>query len=127
MSANTNISSSHTAKETKQLLLALPDKKIKKTKNQNQMQNTMEIPNQISAIAEIIKQDWKTPHPWAASSLDFMLSIEDISEIYLDDTAVTIVQFFLENADTWQSPTAWAVKGKLTQLIREQQRKQQTN
>lgn len=127
MSANTNISSSHTAKETKQLLLALPDKNFKKTNTQDKMENTMEIPNQISAIAKMIKQDWKTPHPWAASSLDFMLSIEDISEIYLDDTAVTIVQFFLDNADTWQSPTAWAVKGKLTQLIREQQRKQQTN
>lgn len=130
MSANKNISSSHTAKETKQLLLTLPDKKIKKTKATNRWRKKLkrlEIPNQISAIAEIIKKDWKTPHPWATSSLDFMLSIEDIGEMYIDDSAVNIVQDFLDSADSWQSLTAWAVKCKLTQLIREQNRKQQTN
>ncbi len=86
----------------------------------------MEIPNQISAIVEIIKQDWKTPYPVARCCLDFMFWIEDISELYVDASAVKIVQNFLDDAETWEGQTARAVKQKLNQLIQEQKLKDQT-
>lgn len=120
MSANTNISSSHTAKETKQLLLALPDKNFKKTNTQNKMENTMEIPNQISAIAEIIKQDWKKPYFGAIPYLDAMYRLDNIGQMYGQDSAANIVLYFLSNAGSWRGQTARAIKNKLNQMLKDQ-------
>ena len=77
----------------------------------------MEIPNQISAIARIIKRDWQKVYFGAVPYLQAMGGINSIHEMYGEDSAESIVRYFLSNAGTWKGETARAVKAKLKQLL----------
>lgn len=122
MSAIRYISTPAYKKETKQHLLSKPDKSFQKnscSKNKKQ-QNTahMEIPNQISAIAMIIKQDWTKPYFGAVPYLQAMSEIDSLQQMYYQDSAASILRYFLSNASTWRGETAKAVKAKLNQLLK---------
>lgn len=84
------------------------------------MQNMMEIPNQISAIAKLIKQDWKRPYFGAIPYLDAMYSLDNIGQTYGQDSAASIVLYFLSNAGSWRGQTARAIKNKLNSMLKDQ-------
>lgn len=77
----------------------------------------MEVPNQISAIAEIVKQDWQNVYFGAVPYLKAMSQLEDINQMYYEDSAASVVRYFLINAKSWRGETARAVKAKLNQLL----------
>lgn len=79
----------------------------------------MEVPNQISAIAKMIKQDWKKVYFGAAPYLNAMSEIDDIRMMYHQDASKSIVRYFLANASGWRGETAKAVKAKLNQLLKD--------
>lgn len=79
--------------------------------------NTREVPDKIYKIAEIIRNDWKNIYFGAIPYLDAMGSIEDIHGDYYEDSAKTIVSYFLANAQAWRGDTARVVKAKLKALI----------
>ncbi|MCT1526081.1 hypothetical protein ACS126_03535 [Sphingobacterium lactis] len=77
----------------------------------------MIVPNEIYKIAEIIKADWKNIYFGAVPYLDAMSSIESIDSDYYEDSAESIVSYFLANAQAWRGQTARSVKAKLKELI----------
>lgn len=79
----------------------------------------MQIPDNLSAIARIVRKDWKNIYFGAVPYLDAMECFNSIQEKYLEDSASSIVNYFLANAQTWRGETARAVKEKLKQLLRQ--------
>lgn len=77
----------------------------------------MEVPNQISAIARMIRQDWKNVYFGARPYLQAMSAINTINDMYGEDSADSIIRYFLGNAGTWKGETARAVKTKLKRLL----------
>ena len=68
----------------------------------------------ISQLASIVSQDWGNKVNYAARPyLDAMFSIGDIKDTYGYDTGVSVVLYFLCNANTWRGETAKAVKAEL--------------
>lgn len=75
------------------------------------------IPDTISKIAEIVRADWKHIYFGAVPYLDAMSTIESIDSDYYEDSAESIVSYFLANAQAWRGNTARLVKAKLKELI----------
>ena len=61
----------------------------------------------------------------AVPYLDAMEGINRIHDNYLEDSARSIVCYFLANAQTWKGETARAVKEKLNQLLQQRPYPQQ--
>lgn len=70
-------------------------------------------------IAVEIKQDWKNPYFGAKPYIEALLSLSDISETYLCDSAYGIVLGFLSNASTWKGECAKHIKAELKSLVRD--------
>jgi hypothetical protein len=79
----------------------------------------MQIPDNFPTIARIIRKDWKKIYFGAVPYLDAMECLTSIQGNYLEDSASSIVNYFLANAQTWRGETARAVKEKLKQLLRQ--------
>lgn len=79
----------------------------------------MQLPNQLSAIAQVIRNDWKKIYFGAVPYLNAMASLNSINDNYHEDTARSVVKYFLANAQTWRGETAKAVKQKLNQLVKQ--------
>lgn len=72
----------------------------------------------ISDIAKEIKQDWKNPNYGAVPYLDAMSSINDINDDYFQDSASSVVIYFLSNARTWKGETAKRIKAELNKMLK---------
>lgn len=83
-------------------------------KDSAEMQNA--IPDNIAQLAEMIQKDWKKVYFGAVPYLNAMKSLNSINDNYYEDSAWSIVNYFLANATTWRGETARAVKAKLKQL-----------
>lgn len=81
----------------------------------------MQIPDNLSSIARIIRKDWKKIYYGAVPYLDAMECINSIHDNFLEDSARSIVCYFLANAQAWKGETARAVKEKLKGLLQPQQ------
>ncbi len=79
----------------------------------------MQLPNQLSAIAQIIYSDWKNVYIGAIPYLTVMRQLDSIKDNYFDDTARSVVLYFLSNAQTWRGETAKAVKQHLKTLLKQ--------
>lgn len=79
----------------------------------------MQVPDNLSAIARLIRRDWKKIYFGAAPYLDAMECFDSINDCYLEDSASSIVHYFLANAQTWRGDTAKAVKAKLKALLKQ--------
>jgi len=76
------------------------------------------IPDEISAIAAIIRGGWKKVYFGAVPYLEAMQGLTHICQTYGSDSAESIVRYFLANATAWRGETARAVKAKLNQLLK---------
>jgi len=70
----------------------------------------------IYEIAKDIMQDWKNVNYGAKPYLQAMLSLDKITDAFGDDSAKSIVNYFLSNARTWQGAKAKAIKTELKKL-----------
>ena len=71
----------------------------------------------INIIAREIKQDWTRPYFGAVPYLDAMTQIESIHDNYYDDSAESVIRYFLGNAQTWRGDKARAIKAELKAMI----------
>lgn len=72
----------------------------------------------LNVIASEIRKDWGAKVNYAAKPyLDAMSSLNSISDMYYQDSAKSIVGYFLCNAGTWRGETAKRVKLELKSLI----------
>jgi len=72
----------------------------------------------IYEIALEITRDWKKPYFGAVPYLDAMRSLTSVTDNYYDDSAESVVLYFLSNANTWRGETAKRVKAELKALVK---------
>lgn len=78
----------------------------------------MAEPRPISEIAQDIYLAWKPVNYAAKPYLEAMLSINKITDMYMNDTARSVVTYFLGNARSFQGPTAKKLKDELKALMK---------
>ena len=69
-------------------------------------------------IAREIKKDWKNIYFGARPFLDAMATLNSINDMYMFDTAKSIVLYFLANASTWRGETAKRIKAELKAMAK---------
>ncbi len=80
----------------------------------------MQVPNNLSEIATIIRNDWKPVYFGAVPYLDAMSNLQSIQDNYYSDSGRSVVNYFLSNSKTWRGDVARAVKAKLNELVKRQ-------
>ena len=69
-------------------------------------------------IARDIRRDWGSNVNYAAQPyLDAMRELDSINDRYYEDTAKSIVAYFLSNASSWRGETAKAIKAELKAMM----------
>jgi len=72
----------------------------------------MSIP--LHEIAREIRRDWGAKVNYAAKPyLEAMSCLDSIRDNYYDDSARSVVAYFLANASTWRGETAKRIKAEL--------------
>jgi hypothetical protein len=74
----------------------------------------------LSAIARDIRNDWKKVSYAAEPYLLAMSQMDSIKERYYCDTGVSIVVYFLSNAQTWRGGVARRIKVELNTMLEEE-------
>ena len=65
-------------------------------------------------IANEIRKDWKSKMDFGAVPyVEAMSQLDKITDNYYQDTADSIVRYFLSNASTWRGETAKRIKAEL--------------
>ena len=73
----------------------------------------------ISEIASEIRRDWGSKVNYGAKPyLSAMGSLDTISDRYGQDSADSVVRYFLSNAKTWRGETARKVKAELNDMLK---------
>ena len=67
----------------------------------------------ICEIAKEIKQDWKKVYFGAVPYLDAMMSLRTIDDLFYQDSAESIITYFLANASTYRGENAKRLKLEL--------------
>jgi hypothetical protein len=67
----------------------------------------------LSSIARVIRRDWTKVYFGAVPYLQALSELNSVSDNYGYDSGVSIVLYFLANANTWRGPVAKAVKAEL--------------
>ena len=67
----------------------------------------------LHEIAREIYRDWTKVNYAAKPYLEAMSCCDDINGMYYDDTARSVVLYFLANASTWRGETAKRIKAEL--------------
>lgn len=72
----------------------------------------------IYEIALEISRDWKKPYFGAVPYLDAMRSLNSVTDNFHQDSAKSVVLYFLSNASTWRGETAKRVKAELKAMVK---------
>lgn len=75
-------------------------------------------PRSLSIIAREISRDWKAVYFGAVPYLAAMRDLDSINDNYWEDSARSIVAYFLGNANTWRGDTARRVKAELKAMLK---------
>lgn len=75
--------------------------------------------NNLTSIARFIFQDWKNVNFGAKPYLDAMLKLNKITDDYHEDSAKTVVTYFLANATGYRGENARTIKKHLNKLCNE--------
>ena len=71
----------------------------------------------LHIIAREIASDWRKPYFGAVPYLDAMRQLNSIHGEFYQDSAKSIVAYFLANAGTWRGDNARRIKAELKGLI----------
>ena len=71
----------------------------------------------LHIIAREITADWKKPYFGAVPYIDAMRTLNSIRGEYYNDTAQSIVAYFLANAGTWRGDNARRIKAELKAML----------
>lgn len=72
----------------------------------------------LSTIAEDIYEHWSKVHYTAAPYLEAMMELTLITDMYVDDTAASVVNYFLSNAASFRGEEAKRIKDELKAMVR---------
>lgn len=72
----------------------------------------------ISTIAGDIRRDWQNVYFGAVPYLDAMRYLDGPADKYGDDSARSIIAYFLSNARAWRGPAAKAIKAELNAMLK---------
>lgn len=76
----------------------------------------------LHEIATEIRKDWskqgKGIYFGAKPYLDAMSRLHDIKDNYYDDSAKSVVNYFLANSATWKGDTARSIKAELKGIVK---------
>lgn len=71
----------------------------------------------LHIIAREITADWRKPYFGAVPYLDAMRTLNSIRGEYYNDSAQSIVAYFLANAGTWRGDNARRIKAELKAML----------
>lgn len=71
----------------------------------------------IRVIAQDIKANWPNVYFGAEPYLEAMENIEDIADDFFNDSAKSVVLYFLSNAKTWRGDAARRIKAELKGML----------
>jgi hypothetical protein len=69
-------------------------------------------------ISREIRRDWKNPHFGALPYMGAMSTLNGIDDTYIEDSARSIVLYFLSNATGWRGEVAKRVKKELRGMLK---------
>jgi hypothetical protein len=72
----------------------------------------------ISSIARDIKRVWVKPYFGAKPYLDAMTQLDKINDRFYEDSASSVVMYFLANASTFRGNDAKVLKAELKNLLK---------
>lgn len=72
----------------------------------------------LKTIAAEISSNWRKPHYAAMPYLTAMQTLEDRNSTYFQDSATTIIIYFLSNAASWRGATARRIKAELNAILK---------
>lgn len=73
----------------------------------------------LTIIADEIRADWKSVNFAALPYLSAMETLCSLNEKYYNDSAESIVAYFLSNASAWRGPKAREIKKELNQMLKD--------
>lgn len=71
----------------------------------------------LSVIAADIRRHWANPSVYAVPYLDAMSVLSSIRGRYYEDSAESVVLYFLSNASGWRGDDARRIKAELKNLL----------
>lgn len=71
----------------------------------------------LREIAEEIHENWSNIYFGALPYLQAMGNLDSITDMYYQDTAKSIVNYFLSNATGWRGDKAREIKAELKQML----------
>lgn len=75
-------------------------------------------PRALHEIARDIKRNWPKVNYAAQPYLDALHQLDSVDDMYYQDPARHIVNYFLSNAGTWRGPEAKRIKDELKAMVR---------
>jgi hypothetical protein len=72
----------------------------------------------LTEIAVEILNDWKEPYFGAVPYILAMIQLDSIDENFGADSGLSIVLYFLSNANTWKGETARRIKAELRDMVK---------
>ncbi len=82
------------------------------------MSDLLTKPRHLSAIAFDIAGHWPNVYFGARPYLEAMRDLDGINDRYHEDSARSIVAYFLSNATGWRGPDARRIKRELNDLLK---------
>jgi hypothetical protein len=71
----------------------------------------------LHVIAREIHQDWIHVYFGAEPYLNAMATLDSINDRYMQESARSIVRYFLANASNWRGETARRIKAELKTMV----------
>ncbi|UVK63847.1 hypothetical protein SEA_LILYPAD_43 [Gordonia phage LilyPad] len=72
----------------------------------------------LKEIAKDIYANWPKMSPYAQPYAEAMLELDKIEDMYYQDSAKSVVMYFLSNAGTWRGPEARRIKKELNDILK---------
>jgi len=72
----------------------------------------------LNEVAKEICMYWPSPYFGAKPYINSMLELDNINDMYGQDSARNIVSYFLVNASTWRGEYARRIKAELKEMLK---------
>jgi len=69
-------------------------------------------------IAADIRKHWPKPYFGAVPYIAAMRDLDKVSDMYISESASSIVIYFLSNASSWRGPEAKRIKAELNAMVK---------
>ena len=79
---------------------------------------TLPAPRPLRVIAHEILSLWPNPYFGAEPYLSAMFHLDKITDNYFEDSAESVVNYFLANANTWRGDRAREIKAELNGMLK---------